>query len=82
NDVAKDHPDLVASFIAGHIDGASSERRWLLKHASLTLLKKGHAQALANFGGEMRRQSLQETEADIEMIKAACGDELIDRQQH
>lgn len=50
NDIAKDHPDLVAAFIAGHIDGASPERRWLLKHASRTLLKKGHAQALANFG--------------------------------
>ncbi|UWU26936.1 DNA alkylation repair protein [Rhizobium sp. WSM1274] len=50
NDVAKDHPDLVAAFVASHIDGTSSERRWLLKHASRTLLKKGHAQALANFG--------------------------------
>jgi len=50
NDIAKDHPDLVAAFIAGHIEGASPERRWLLKHASRTLLKKGHAQALANFG--------------------------------
>ncbi|MBB4190777.1 3-methyladenine DNA glycosylase AlkC [Rhizobium aethiopicum] len=50
NDIAKDHPDMVAAFIAGHIDGASSERRRLLKHASRTLLKKGHAKALANFG--------------------------------
>lgn len=50
NDIAKDHPDLVAAFIAEHIGGASAERRWLLKHASRTLLKKGHAQALANFG--------------------------------
>ncbi|EJZ19817.1 DNA alkylation repair protein [Rhizobium sp. Pop5] len=50
NDIAKDHPDLVAGFVAGHIEGASTERRWLLKHASRTLLKKGHAQALANFG--------------------------------
>ncbi|MBX4955344.1 DNA alkylation repair protein [Rhizobium lentis] len=50
NDIAKDHPDMVAAFIAGHIEGASAERRWLLKHASRTLLKKGHAQALANFG--------------------------------
>ena len=50
NDIAKDHPDLVAASIAEHIDGASAERRWLLKHASRTLLKKGHAQALANFG--------------------------------
>ncbi|EJJ26063.1 DNA alkylation repair protein [Rhizobium sp. CF142] len=50
NDIAKDHPDLVAAFIAGHIEGATAERRWLLKHASRTLLKKGHARALANFG--------------------------------
>ena len=50
NDVAKDHPDMVAAFIACHIDAASPERRWLLKHASRTLLKKGHARALANFG--------------------------------
>ena len=50
NDIAKDHPDLVATFIAEHIDHASAERRWLLKHASRTLLKKGHTQALANFG--------------------------------
>ena len=50
NDIAKDHPDLVAAFIAEHIAGASAERRWLLKHASRTLLKRGHPQALANFG--------------------------------
>lgn len=50
NDIAKDHPDRVAAFIATHIGNASAERRWLLKHASRTLLKKGHAQALANFG--------------------------------
>lgn len=50
NDIAKDHPDLVAAFIGGHIESASPERRWLLKHASRTLLKKGHARALANFG--------------------------------
>ncbi|MBB4235689.1 DNA alkylation repair protein [Rhizobium esperanzae] len=50
NDIAKDHPNLVAAFIAGHIEVASAERRRLLKHASRTLLKNGHAQALANFG--------------------------------
>ncbi|EJC80629.1 DNA alkylation repair enzyme [Rhizobium leguminosarum bv. trifolii WSM2297] len=50
NDIAKDHPDLVAAFIADHIEDASAERRRLLKHASRTLLKNGHARALANFG--------------------------------
>ncbi len=50
NDIAKDHPPLVADFVERHIEGASAERRQLLRHASRTLLKKGDAKALANFG--------------------------------
>jgi 3-methyladenine DNA glycosylase AlkC len=50
NDIAKDHPDLVAAFVGEHIEPASPERRQLLRHASRTLLKKGHAAAMANFG--------------------------------
>lgn len=50
NDIAKDHPALVADFVERHIERASAERRQLLRHASRTLLKKGDAKALANFG--------------------------------
>jgi 3-methyladenine DNA glycosylase AlkC len=50
NDIAKDHPDLVADFVERHAAGASKNRLWLLKHASRTLVKKGHGKALANFG--------------------------------
>lgn len=50
NDIAKDHPDLVAGFVAEHMAGASPERRQLLRHASRTLLKQGHEAALSNFG--------------------------------
>lgn len=50
NDIAKDHPDLVADFVERHREGASKDRLWLLKHASRTLIKKGHSKALANFG--------------------------------
>ncbi|MCA1404847.1 DNA alkylation repair protein [Ensifer sp. IC3342] len=50
NDIAKDHPDLVARFVAAHVDGASPERLRLLRHACRTLLKQGHVEALANFG--------------------------------
>lgn len=53
NDIAKDHPDLVADFVARHRPDASPERLRLLKHASRTLLKKGHAAAMANFGFKM-----------------------------
>lgn len=50
NDIAKDHPDMVAAFVAEHIGDASPQRRQLLRHASRTLLKQGHPAALANFG--------------------------------
>lgn len=50
NDIAKDHPDLVADFVERHAHDASQNRLWLLKHASRTLIKKGHGKALANFG--------------------------------
>ncbi|MCA1442875.1 DNA alkylation repair protein [Ensifer sp. IC4062] len=50
NDIAKDHPDLVARFVAAHVDGASPARLRLLRHACRTLLKQGHVEALANFG--------------------------------
>ncbi len=50
NDIAKDHPALVTGFVERHIEDASAERRQLLRHASRTLLKKGDAKALANFG--------------------------------
>ncbi|QLF68305.1 DNA alkylation repair protein [Peteryoungia desertarenae] len=52
NDIAKDHPNLVADFVERHRKGASKDRLWLLKHASRTLVKKGHTKALANFGYE------------------------------
>jgi 3-methyladenine DNA glycosylase AlkC len=50
NDIAKDHADLVADFVAEHMAGASPERQQLLRHASRTLLKQGHGAALSNFG--------------------------------
>ncbi|MDI7860770.1 DNA alkylation repair protein [Rhizobiaceae bacterium n13] len=50
NDIAKDHPLLVAEFVERHMPDASDNRRTLLRHASRTLFKKGHAKALANFG--------------------------------
>lgn len=50
NDIAKDHPDLVAAWVHEHLPGASRERRALLKHASRTLIKAGHAPTMALWG--------------------------------
>lgn len=50
NDIAKDHPAIVARWLADHLPGASDERRALLRHASRTLIKRGDAAVLAAWG--------------------------------
>ncbi len=50
NDIAKDHPQVVAQWLEEHLPGASDERRALLKHASRTLVKRGDARILSAWG--------------------------------
>ena len=50
NDIAKDHPDLIVAWLREHMAGASAERRALLRHASRTLIKQGHAPTLQCWG--------------------------------
>ncbi len=50
NDIAKDHPHLIADWLDQHLPGASRQRQSLLRHASRTLIKAGHPRVLAAFG--------------------------------
>jgi 3-methyladenine DNA glycosylase AlkC len=50
NDIAKDHPHLVADWLDKHLPGASDKRKALLRHASRTLIKGGDARVLGAFG--------------------------------
>ncbi len=50
NDIAKDHPDLVAAWVREHLAGGGPERVALLRHASRTLVKAGHPATLAAWG--------------------------------
>jgi 3-methyladenine DNA glycosylase AlkC len=50
NDIAKDHPALVAEWVERHLPGAGRERRALLRHACRTLIKRGDARVLAAWG--------------------------------
>ncbi len=50
NDIAKDHPQLIVQWLREHLPGATPQRRALLKHASRTLIKQGHAQVLQAWG--------------------------------
>jgi len=49
NDISKDHPDLVIDIIKKW-KGKTKNTDWILKHASRTLLKKGHHEVLDLFG--------------------------------
>ena len=50
NDIAKDHPALVADWLDRHLPDASPARRALLRHASRTLIKRGDARVLQAWG--------------------------------
>jgi 3-methyladenine DNA glycosylase AlkC len=52
NDIAKDHPELVAELAERWSAGASPERAWILRHATRTLVKQGHHAALALHGAD------------------------------
>ncbi len=50
NDIAKDHPDLVAEIAKKWLKNADKNRQRLVKHACRTLIKKGHKDALDALG--------------------------------
>ena len=50
NDIAKDHPDLVARLAKRWMRGADKKRIKMLRHACRTLIKQGHPLALEVFG--------------------------------
>ena len=50
NDIAKDHPDMVAEIATSWLKNADKNRKRLVKHACRTLIKQGHKGALAAFG--------------------------------
>lgn len=74
NDIAKDHPDLVADIAADWMPGAPPERARLVRHACRTLIKQGHPGALALMGfgpADLARATLQVTP-----VQARIGDTL------
>ncbi len=50
NDIAKDHPKLIAQWLKLHLPQAPTERRTLLKHACRTLIKAGDPAVLKAWG--------------------------------
>jgi 3-methyladenine DNA glycosylase AlkC len=50
NDIAKDHPAVVVDTCRRWLEEASPARRWIVSHALRSLVKQGHAGALALLG--------------------------------
>ena len=74
NDIAKDHPDMVADIAAKWLKGADRNRQRLVKHACRTLIKQGHAGVLGAFG----YQAVTPTQVKLEVLtpKVQYGDAL------
>ncbi len=74
NDIAKDHPDLVADLAHDWLQGANPNRIRLVKHACRSLIKQGHPQALAAFG--FKPPDLSRTGVSISHDVVRLGDSL------
>ncbi|WP_150523757.1 DNA alkylation repair protein [Roseibium sediminis] len=68
NDIAKDHPDLVADIAHMWLKGANRNREKLVRHACRSLIKAGHPEALAAFRllpPELRLEGLSLTSDEV-----------------
>lgn len=74
NDIAKDHPDLVAELLGAWMKGATKERAKLVRHASRSLVKAGHTSTLAVHGASEPFQG--EASLTVEKSKLRMGDTL------
>ena len=74
NDIAKDHPDLVASIAVDWMKSGGSDRNRLVRHACRTLIKDGHPATLAAFG--FAAPKLKHCAVTLSADRVAVGDNL------
>ncbi len=76
NDIAKDHPALVAGLAKEWLSDAGPQRRALLRHACRGLIKKGDAAALAAFGRHSPRLHASPLELSATEVRMGGSVEL------
>ena len=74
NDIAKDHPELVASIARRWMKGANTERKKLITHACRTLIKQGHVKTLKILGFDL--PEIRRVNIDIMTPIVVFGDAL------
>jgi len=75
NDIAKDHPDLVAGIAEAWLKDADDNRRKLVRHACRSLIKQGHKKTLRALGYQKPLVVLDRL--DIQTPEVRLGDNLI-----
>jgi 3-methyladenine DNA glycosylase AlkC len=75
NDIAKDHPDLVANIAKEWLKNADTNRTRLVRHACRSLIKQGHKGALEAFG--LNPPKLKLKKFSIETQNVMFGNDLI-----
>src|SRR5262245_23725833 len=75
NDIAKDHPDLVVETLARWKQAADPGTQWIIGHAARTLLKQGHAGALALLG--YAATSISVASFQLKGTKVHTGEDLV-----
>jgi len=74
NDIAKDHPDIVAKTAEKWMKGANKNRERLVRHGCRTLIKQGHKETLKALGYGTPHVSLEKME--ITSPEVIFGDSL------
>ena len=76
NDIGKDHPDLLAATARRWNRNASEERRWVVRHALRSAVKRGDAAALEILGYGAKPQIVLER-TEVTPAEARIGQSVI-----
>jgi len=74
NDIAKDHPDMVADLAVRWMADADENRKRLVRHACRSLIKDGHPVALGAFGFAPPKLELESLVIETQVVN--FGDHL------
>ncbi len=74
NDIAKDHPDMVADLANDWMKDAGKNREKLVRHACRSLIKQGHSRALEAFG--IGPPVIELTQLVVATLQVQFGDKL------
>lgn len=73
NDIAKDNPQVVIDTLKRWQKGASAGTKWVIKHATRTLIKDGHNEALELLGFDPKVK-VTVSPLDVKHAKLKVGD--------